>query len=255
MQEQDMKRSTASATILSRLGVPASVFLLALLPGWSDRPLADGHTKATNGFSVPTDVPLKHYRAYRRMHASTEKFKQEAWLEAWTEMDDAGFRYEIVSERGSDYIREKVLRNLLQREQQLIARGQAAAAELTPDNYRFEEPDAQGDVQRYILIKPKRKDVLLVNGRMMLSPDGTEVLRVEGVLSKNPSFWISSVNVTRDFARVDGVRVPIATESIAKLRMAGTGRMTVSYEYHAINGRPVSASAHRVLAAALDRQP
>ncbi len=236
------------------MSVPACVLLLALVPGWSDGPLADGPTNGTDGFSVPNDVPLKRYRAYRRMHAVNEKFKHEAWLEAWTEMDDSGFRYEIVSESGSDYIREKVLRNLLQREQQLIARGQAAAAELTPDNYLFEEPYSQGDVERYILIKPKRKDVLLVNGRMVLSPDGTEVLRVEGVLSKNPSFWISSVNVTRDFARVDGVRVPVATESIAKLRMAGTGRMTVSYEYHAINGRPVSASAHRVLAAALSRQ-
>ena len=47
------------------------------------------------------DTPLTQYRAFRRMHATNEKFNQEAWLEAWTELDQKGFRYEIVSTRGS----------------------------------------------------------------------------------------------------------------------------------------------------------
>src|SRR3954465_14503942 len=47
------------------------------------------------------DQPLTQYRAYRRMHARSEHFNQEGWLEAWTEMDARGFRYTIVSESGS----------------------------------------------------------------------------------------------------------------------------------------------------------
>ena len=56
--------------------------------------------------------PLRHYRAFRRMHARSERFNQEGWLEAWTELDERGFRFEIVSERGSEKVRDKVRKAL-----------------------------------------------------------------------------------------------------------------------------------------------
>ena len=198
------------------------------------------------------ETPLRKYKAFRRMHAVNEKFNHEAWLDAWTELDESGFRYEIVSERGSETIRNKVLRTMLVREQELIAQGQASRAELTCDNYVFEEAE-HGNGVRYVVLKPKRKDMLLVDGRMVLNQTGTELLRVEGRLAKNPSFWTSLVNVTREFASLDGVRVPIATETFAKLKFAGSARMTVSYEYESINGRPVSVAARQTLAAAIGR--
>jgi hypothetical protein len=61
------------------------------------------------------EAPLTKYRAFRKMHAKNEKFNQEAWIEAWTELDGMTFRFEIASERGSDYIRNKVLKTLLTR--------------------------------------------------------------------------------------------------------------------------------------------
>jgi hypothetical protein len=196
--------------------------------------------------SALDDVPLTQYRAYRRMHATNPKFNQEAWLEAWTEWDRQGFRYEVVSERGSEYLRNKVLKTVLTREQELIAQGKADRAELSLENYDFEQgPDGAG--VRYVLLKPKRKDMLLVDGRMVLNQTGTEVLRIEGRLSKNPSFWTSLVNVIRDFARIHGVRVPVTTETIARVKLAGLSRMLIEYEYESINGRPVALSARRGL--------
>ena len=213
------------------------MLLLTVLATWTAVPRADRVAVTTDQPAVLNDVPLTQYRAFRRMYATNEKFNQEAWLEAWTEFDETGFRYEIVSERGSEYVRNKVLRNLLHREQQLIDGGEANRAELSLQNYVFEEPAAYGNGVRYITLKPKRKDMLLVNGRMVLNQDGTELLRVEGVLSKNPSFWTSVVNVIRDFARLDGVRVPVTTESIAKIKFAGLSRMSVRYEYR-VDQRP-----------------
>lgn len=190
-------------------------------------------------------VELTGYRAFRRMHAVNEKFDQEAWLDAWTELDEHGFRFRIVSERGSEYVRSRVLRKLLEREQELIAEGGAHRAAISAENYDFRESPASADGLRRILLKPRRKDILLIDGRMILNEDGTELLRVEGRLSKNPSFWTSLVNVIREFATLDGVRVPVSTESIAKLKFAGTSRMVVRYEYETINGRPVNRIAAR----------
>jgi hypothetical protein len=196
----------------------------------------------------PHEEPLTRYRAYRRMHAQSEHFGQEGWLEAWTELDERGFRYSIASESGSDYIRNKVLKAVLRREQELIAAGACQRSDLTPENYDFEDSSHGGDGERYVIIKPKRKDVLLVDGRMVLSRDSGELLRVEGRLSKNPSFWTSLVNVIRHYARLDGVRVPISTESVAKVKFAGISHLEVHYEYETINGRPVSLAARRTAA-------
>ncbi len=212
------------------------------------------HPMAT---SIPAlrESPVTQYRALRRMHARNEKFDQEGSIECWTELDQRGFRYEIVSAKGSPYIREKVLEKLLRREQELIASGDAARAELTDANYEFGEVygGTLDNGERTVRLTPRRKDMLLVNGRMILNSDGTELLRVEGRLSKNPSFWTSAVEVVREFARLDGVRVPVAIDMVAKIKFAGTSRLDVQYDYDTINGRPVSLAARQVLADALTR--
>jgi hypothetical protein len=196
-------------------------------------------------FLANRELPVTQYRAYRRMHARSERFGQEAWLEAWTEFDQRGFRYTVVSEKGSEYVRSKVLKAVLKREQELIAEGEGRRSEITSDNYEFREtPQLEGE--HHVLLKPKRKDMLLVDGRMVLSQDGSELLRVEGRLSKNPSFWTSLVNVIRHYARIDGVRMPVSTESVAKVKFAGMSRLEVQYEYETINGRPVSLAARRI---------
>jgi hypothetical protein len=185
------------------------------------------------------DTPLTQYRAFRRMHAKNERFNQEGWIDAWTELDGGAFKYEIATERGSEYIRNKVLRTLLTREQELVNNGEAGRADISHDNYSFQEDSADSEGFRYVLLKPKRKDVLLVNGRMVLNPAGTALLRVEGTLAKNPSFWTSTVNIVREFAMVDGVRVPVTTATVAKLKFAGEAQLDVRYEYRTVNGRQV----------------
>lgn len=219
------------------------IFTVAMWIGSGTNPAAAA--AATAAPAVTREQPLTQYRAYRRMHAQSERFNQEGWLEAWTEMDERGFRYTIVSESGSDYIRNKVLRAILKREQELVEAGECRRSELTLDNYDFQDAPPQDAGERYVLIKPKRKDVLLVDGRMVLSGDGRELLRVEGRLAKNPSFWTSLVNVIRHYARLDGVRVPISTESVARVKFAGVSHLDVHYEYETINGRPVSVAARR----------
>jgi hypothetical protein len=189
------------------------------------------------------DPPLTQYRALRRMHARNEKFNQEAWVDAWTELNGQTFRYEITSERGSEYIRTKILKALLTHEQDLVEKGEAARADISADNYQFEESDASSGDVRYVLLKPKRKDMLLLNGRLVMNTQGTELLRVEGTMSKNPSFWTSLVSVVREFARLDGVRVPVSTATVAKLKFAGQAQLDVRYEYETVNGRPVGMAS------------
>ncbi len=193
-------------------------------------------------FFSRTEQPLREYRALRRMHAYSEKSsKYEAWLDAWTELKDGRFSYEIVAERGSDTVRSKVLRAVLTREQELINSGDADKGDLTDANYEFGTGGRDADGTPVVQIKPRRNDVLLVDGRAVLNERG-ELVRVEGRLAKNPSFWTSLVNIVRRYARIAGVRVPVATNTTAKVKFVGTAQMEVVYDYHSINGRPVAVS-------------
>ena len=185
--------------------------------------------------------PLHAYRAYRRMHASTQSSKYEAWLEAWTELKDGKFSYQIVSERGSDTTRSKVLHAVLAREQELINSGEQDKADLTSANYEFVEGGRDAEGAHVVQIKPRRNDALLVDGRAVLNDRG-ELVRIEGKLAKNPSFWTSLVNIVRRYARVGGVRVPVATQTTAKVKFIGTAQMDVVYDYESVNGRPIAVS-------------
>ena len=106
------------------------------------------------------------------------------------------------------------------------------------------------DGERYVLLKPKRKDMLLVDGRMVLNQDGTELLRVEGsceepVVLDQPRRRRPRVRAARRRARADLDR------TVAKLKFAGTSRMDVQYQYETINGRPVSLGARQLFPSSL----
>ncbi|HEX5474403.1 MAG TPA: hypothetical protein VFX12_07065 [Vicinamibacterales bacterium] len=233
----------------SRLNAIAIICVAALAAGADAGLRADGRSSdagpAASRFLARHDPPLRSYRCYRRLHASSPRFGQEAWLTASTELDHGVFRYRIVNERGSEYIRKKVLRAVLDHERELIDGGGAARGDLTRENYEFGAGGFDEDGARYVALHAKRKDVLLVNGRMVLSPDTDDLLRVEGRLSKNPSFWTSRVNIVREYGRVAGVRVPVSVTSTASIRFAGTGRLEMVYEYESVNGRPVTVAERR----------
>jgi hypothetical protein len=192
-------------------------------------------------FTVRTDEPLRQYRAFRRMHAYSEGKTREAWMTAWTELKNGQLSYQIVSESGSEAIRGRVLRPVLTREQELVNSGSAARCELTTDNYEFIEGGRDENGARFILMKPRRADVNLVDGRAVLNDRG-DLVRIEGKLSRNPSFWTSLVNIVRHYARITGVRVPVATETTARMRFVGIARLDVIYDYQSINGRAVTLS-------------
>jgi hypothetical protein len=189
-------------------------------------------------------VPLREYQAVRHMHAYSENLKHEAWLDAFTELKDGQLSYKIVSERGSETVRNRVLRSVLEHEQELTNKGETARGELSSANYEFTEQGYDENGARVVQIKPRRQDVLLVDGHAVLSDTG-DLLRVEGRLSKNPSFWTSLVNIVRRYARIAGVRVPVATKTTAKVKFVGTARLDVSYDYQTVNGHTVTVSERR----------
>ncbi|MPZ20537.1 MAG: hypothetical protein GEV06_21875 [Luteitalea sp.] len=185
------------------------------------------------------DEPLRAYRARRRLEARNPRFRKEAWLEARTWLDpDEGFRFEVVAEEGSKYIRNRVLRRALETEQRTIAEGNLGRAALSDRNYEFVGVDPAEGGRLRLYIKSKRKDILLVNGSLLLTEEA-DLLEIAGRLAKGPSFWTPRVEVRRTYGRRSAVRVPLLVESTAHVRIAGRSEFRMTYEYESVNGRPV----------------
>jgi hypothetical protein len=193
-------------------------------------------------FLTLDDPTPTQFRALRHLEAKNSHFDTSASMDVWTEGDaSGGFRYEVVAQEGSDYIRDHVLLATLEMERKMWASGTPDAAALSPANYTFEDGGPQSDGLASLIVKPKRKDVLLVNGSIFLNPDDGDLVRMEGSLSKPPSFWTRHVNIVRWYRRFAGVRMPVALESTANVRIAGASTFRMTYEYESINGQRVGS--------------
>jgi hypothetical protein len=201
-------------------------------------------------FLALDDPTPSQYRALRHLEARNDKFEKSAWMDVWTEGDASGFRYDVVAEDGSDYIRSKVLRATLDLERRMWATGEPDKAAVSPANYEFEESGANADGLTSLTVKPRRKDMLLVDGSIYLNADDGELVRMEGRLSKPPSFWTKRVEIVRRYQRIAGFRMPTVLESVANVRVAGPSTFRMSYEYETINGQRVGNPQPRALARA-----
>jgi hypothetical protein len=185
------------------------------------------------------------YRALRRLDARNQNLNKAAWMDVWTESDNTGrFKYTVVAEGGSGYIRSKVFLASLETEKKFYESGGPSQAALTPENYLFAEGTA-ADGLSGVVVTPRRKDILLVDGSIFLKPDDGDLVRIEGRLSKAPSFWIRQVDIVRSYRRIAGVRMPVAVEAVASIRLAGTATFRMTYEYETVNGRRVGAPEPR----------
>lgn len=160
-------------------------------------------------------------------------------MDVWTESDRDGFRYQIVGEGGSGYICTHVLLAALKSEQELWQSGAIDRAALTPENYQFTVGDLQADGLVSMAVKPRRSGTLFVDGSIYVDPDDGDLVRLEGRLVKPPSFWTRRVDIVRWFRRVAGVRMPVAVESVASVRIAGRSTFRMDYEYESVNGQRV----------------
>lgn len=192
-------------------------------------------------FLARVDEPLTQYRAVRRLTGRNERFRKEGQLEAVTTLDPRnGFRYEVLTASGSPYVRTRVLEPILRGEAKASAEGGATRAALTLANYAFVPMDVNVEPYARVLIHPKRKETFLVDGSIVVMAADGDLVRIEGRLAKNPSFWTSRVEIAREYARVGGVRVPVRVESQAWVKIAGPSNFVMTYEYDEINGRRVA---------------
>jgi hypothetical protein len=196
-------------------------------------------------FAGRADEPVRRFRARRRMHAAG--LGREACMEVLVELDpESGFRWTVASEGGSELIRHRAFRGILEKEAELRGAGSPDRTALTVDNYELAADGREGDGLVRLRAVPRRRDVGLLDGSFVVTPETADLVRVEGRLVRNPSFWVTRVDVVRHYRRICGHRAVVRIESVSRLRLLGPVRLTVDFDYEMIEGnelRPRGAPA------------
>jgi hypothetical protein len=190
------------------------------------------------------DPPARQYRALRHLEAQSDKLGGSAWIDAWTAVDPVGgFQYHIIGEGGSGFVRGKVLRPWLDGEKKMWAAGDPERASLSLENYTFLDRGFSADGLAWLDVKSRRKDVLLVDGSIYVNALDGDLVRIEGRLSKTPSFWTRRVEVIRCYQRINGIHMPVSIESVAAVLIAGRSTFKMTYQYETINDQHVGYPA------------
>jgi hypothetical protein len=225
---------------VQRAGHSAGCLAVALLAiaaprGWAT--IADGADDSIRQFLAQDDTQPA-YRAERRIEAETGG--RRGWMQAVTTYSpQTGFRYEITAEGGSGFIRNNVLRAVLDGERDVFAKGEAARSSLAPANYTLKANGVDTDGLVNVLLTPRRKERVLVDGSMTLRATDGELVCLKGRLAKSPSFWVKSVDIVRHYERIGGTILPVVLESKAQLRPFGTAALHMTYRYLEVDGRPI----------------
>jgi hypothetical protein len=129
--------------------------------------------------------------------------------------------YKIIETKG-DSRGERMVRELLDRETDSAKKVHTDEVTRTNYNFVFLRRENFGAVPEYVFgIVPKRKDKYLLRGQIWVDPTTFRIRRLEGVPARSPSFWITSLHLTMQFATLNGMWVPVSFDAVATIRFLG----------------------------------
>jgi hypothetical protein len=182
--------------------------------------------------------PPVAYQALRRLEASSAKLSESAWMDAFTQYDPAiGFRYRILGQGGSNRIFNQVLKPVLEAERENAIQSERRKGAINRENYDFNVDGDTADGLIKVTLNPRRRDSRLVQGVALLSAQSGDLVRLQGRLSRSPSFWVRWVDITRRYTRIRGAMLPVAVESVANVKIAGVSTFSMRYEYVMVDGQ------------------
>jgi hypothetical protein len=193
---------------------------------------------------------LKAYSGRRVYQLHYQGFPRDQEAELVAEMRYSApstKEFHIVSQTGSKFIGERVLKRLVTSEQEAQNRDNRQETALTARNYTFslvsQETTPNGRV--YVLkVEPKHRNKFLYRGEVWIDARDFAVVRIEAEPAKSPSFWLSKTLIEQQYAKVGLFWLPVHNQSTSYLRIGGHATLTIDYQnYVVLDQEPASVRA------------
>lgn len=158
-------------------------------------------------------------------------------------------QFTIVSESGTKFIVDHVLKGLLQGEKEAALPENQQKTALTRNNYDFAIAgfDASQNPPQYILtVTPKHDYKFLYRGKIWVDGKDFAVTHIEAEPAKSPSFWVKKSDVNHRYEKVDQFWLPAENKTDSLVRLGGHAVLSIEYQSYKITdpATPAEADAH-----------
>jgi hypothetical protein len=188
---------------------------------------------------------LGGYTGFRHYQFENKKSNKRAEVTARMTCDGAGVKtFEVVSESGSGFVRNHIIRKMIDAEREASEKGERHNTRIIPANYDFRligTEDRDGRSNYVLEIIPKTQNKFLIRGRIWVDTEDFAIARVEGQPAKNPSFWIRRVHVVQRYGRNGQFWLPARNESVAEARIFGATEVVIEYSDYVTSTRQAEA--------------
>jgi hypothetical protein len=161
-------------------------------------------------------------------------------------------QFKIVSQSGPQWIIDRVLKRLLEAEQESMSEENRARVALNPSNYDFsgfEHQEAADSCSYTLAVEPKIPNKLLYRGRIWVDGRDFAVCRIEAEPAKNPSFWIRKTEIHHSYRKVGEFWLPAQNQSVSEVRGGGRAVLTIQYlNYEILAARSLKGTDSSALA-------
>jgi outer membrane lipoprotein-sorting protein len=182
----------------------------------------------------------EHYTVYRS-HDETHPVAEMAVKTEYRK--ETGKSYTILSQSGSEFIRNHVLKTVLDREKTLNLPGIREASWLTSANYEMKLKP--GGIQRLdgrdclaLAITPRRKAANMIEGTLWVDARNGEIVRLEGSATQSPSIFTGPAQVMRQYVSVNGFGMATQARAVSDSFLLGQTVVTIDYRDYQIQLSP-----------------
>jgi hypothetical protein len=162
---------------------------------------------------------LAHYVCLRRYALTNLRFHKTAELSVRMTYTSPGHKtFEVLSERGLSIVRQRVLRKMLEAEEEASRDETRESTQISPRNYDFQLAGSemqQGRPAYVLAIAPKRVNKFLMRGRIWVDCEDFAIVRVEAAPALTPSVFIRNIHVVQQYMKVGPVWLPLYNHSMS----------------------------------------
>jgi len=200
---------------------------------------------------------LGPYTSLREYHLNYVGFPHAAQAGLMVDVNcesNTSIRFHVISESGSHFLANHVLKRLLKAEQD--ADRERNDTGLTPANYNFTLQRTETDNGRkvYVLrVEPWHPKALLYRGTIWVDAQDYAVVKIDAQPARSPSFWIRDTEIHHTYRKIGDFWLPQQDRSNTKVRLGGSALLTIEYQQYRLSSASLSSPglADRVAAAEL----
>ena len=143
--------------------------------------------------------------------------------------------FQTISQKNAGFLEDQIFRRLLHAEIQAARDNIRDSTRIVPANYDFAVLGIEaldGRSSYVIRVRPRRKERLLVDGKIWVDSEYAAVARVEGRIDTG-SFWVRNAHTVQSYSRIGPYWLAASNQSDANVRILGEVRLRIDcFDYH-----------------------